>query len=219
MTPKGKYVLAGIAAAATVALAAAGAIAQRGHWDGFRGFHGHQGFGRGFGGGGTMGLMGLNFGGPRGKICFGDTDEMTDIMLVRLQHRINVTDGQKGAFDEFKTATKAAAEKLREGCPKVGWKRDGDGSDDAKADAAKKPTAIERLAQTQTGLEASLEAMKTFRPAAEKFYASLSDEQKAKLDRRGRGGDRHQWKRDRDGDKGDRAPDREPDGPAPDDKG
>lgn len=214
MTSKGKYILAGVAAAA-VTLAAAGAIAQRGHWDGFRG---HR-FGHGFGGPGVMGLMGLNFGGPRGKICFGDTDEMTDVMLVRLQHRIDVTDDQKAAFDEFKTATKAAAEKLREGCPKIGWSRDGDKDGDKSAEAPKKPTAIERLAQTQAGLEASLDAMKTFRPAAEKFYAALSDEQKAKLDRRGRGGERHHWKRDRDGDKGDRTPEREPDSPAPDDKG
>jgi hypothetical protein len=217
MTSKGKYILAGVAAA-TVAVAAAGAIAQRGgHWDGFRG---HRGFGHAFGGPGAMGLMGLNFGGPRGRICFGDTGEMTDVMLVRLQHRVDITDDQKATFDEFKAATKAAADKLREGCPKVGWGRGKEAEGDAKAEPPKKLTAVERLAETQAGIEASLEAVKTFRPAAEKFYASLSDEQKAKLDRRGRGGGERHWKKhDRDGDKGDRSPESEPDAPAPDDKG
>ena len=56
MTRKGKYILAGIAAA-TVGLAAAGAIAQRGHWEGHKGRH-H------FGPGASAGLLGLGFGGP-----------------------------------------------------------------------------------------------------------------------------------------------------------
>ena len=78
-------------------------------------------------------------------------------------------------------------------------------------------TPIERLAQTQAGLEASLEALKTYRPAAEKFYAGLTDEQKAKLtERRGKG----HWKRDHGPDqKGGHGPDDQKDGPAPGDKG
>jgi hypothetical protein len=210
MTPKGKYIVAGIAAA-TVGLATAGALAQRANWHGFRGHMG-GGFGHGFRGGGGLG-MGLGFGGPYGKICFGDASEFTDVMLVRLEHRVKPTDEQKGAFDEFKAATRTAAEKLREGCPKFSDMR-GDRDGDAP-----KQTAIERLAQTQTGLEASLEAMKTFRPAAEKFYAALSDDQKAKLEPH-RGGGRGHWKRDRDHDgKGERGPDSEPDSPTPDDRG
>lgn len=206
MTRKGKYILAGIAAA-TVGLAAAGAMAQRGHyWEGHKGRHmGHGG----------MGVMGLGFGGPSGKVCRGDSAEMADHMLVRIEHRVKPTDDQKAAFEEFKTAARSAAEKLRDGCPKR----------PELADGEKPPrrTPIDRLAQTQVGLEASLEAVKVFRPAAEKFYAVLSDEQKSKLDsRRGgkRHGDRGHWKRDRD-----RGPDREQDrGPpsddkAPDDKG
>lgn len=201
MTRKGKYILAGVAAA-TVGLAAAGAIAQRGHWDGH-----HKG--RHFGYGSHMGLMGLGFGGPHGGICRGDSAEFADIMLVRLEHRVKPTEDQKAAFDEFKTATRAAAEKLREGCPQR----------PAATTDGERPrrTPIERLAQTQVGLEASLEALKTFRPAAEKFYAALTDEQKAKLDRRGK---RHgKWDRGPRRDRGERGQDREPDGPTPDDKG
>jgi len=201
MTSKRKYIVAGIAAA-TVGLAAAGAIAQRAHyWDGHKGGH----FGHG------AGIMSLGFGGPNHRMCRGDTGEMADHMLVRVEHRVKPTDAQKGAFDEFKTATRAAAEKLREACPKH----------PAKTEDGERPrrTPIERLAVTQTGLEASLEALKTFRPAAEKFYAQLSDDQKAKLDRGGR--NKGHWKRDRGGPdgKGERGPDGDTNGPAPDNKG
>jgi hypothetical protein len=159
-------------------------MAQRGHyWEGHKGRH--------FGHGGA-GMMTLAFGGPNYRICRGDSAaEMADHMLVRIEHRVKPTDAQKGAFDEFKTAARTAAEKLREACPqKV------DTSDD-KAERPRR-TPIERLALTQQGLEASLEALKTFRPAAEKFYASLSDEQKAKLAPRG-GWNKGHWKRDRGG--------------------
>lgn len=198
MTRNRKFLLAGLAAA-TVGLAAAGAIAQR-PW----GHHPRHGFNNG-----SMGLMGLGFGGgPMGRVCRGEPGEMADIMLVRLEHKVKPTDAQKGAFEEFKTATRSAAEKLRTGCPQPVTAPDGE---------RKRPTPIERLAQAQTGLEASLEALKTYRPAAEKFYAQLSDEQKAKLnERRGEG---RKWKRDRGPeDKGGDSPGPD-DGTAPDNKG
>ncbi|HEX2843511.1 Spy/CpxP family protein refolding chaperone [Hyphomicrobium sp.] len=199
MTGKRKYILAGVAAAA-VGLAAAGAIAQRAHyWDGHKGRH--------FGHGASMGVLGLGFGGPHGRICRADSGEFADIMLVRLEHRINPTEAQKGAFEDFKVATRAAAQKLSEGCPKRPEVKDGE---------SRPPRSlIDRLNQTQTGLEASLDALKTYRPAAEKFYASLSDEQKTKLSERRRGGERH-WNRDR-GPGG--KPDNEQGSPTPNDKG
>jgi hypothetical protein len=182
MTRKGKFVLAGIAAA-TVGLATAGAMAQRGHfWDGHKGGR-HAGH---YGGG----LMGLGFGGPQRRVCRGDSAEFADHVLVRIEHRVKPTEQQKSAFEDFKIATRSAAEKLREGCPK---------KPDTTAAAGNEPerrTPIERLAQTEAGLEASLAALREFRPAAEKFYAALSDEQKAKLEpRRGKG--KGHWKRDR----------------------
>lgn len=210
MTRKGKYILAGLAAV-TTGLVAAGAMAERGHyWDGHKG---HKG--RHFGHHGDGGIMGLAFGGVNYRVCRGDVAEKADHMLVRIEHRVKPTDDQKAAFDEFKTAARSAAGKLREACPKSPERTENGERPPAK-------TPIERLAQAQTGLETSLEALKTFRPAAEKFYATLSDEQKAKLDRRGRGKGKGHWKRDRGPrDRGERGPDREPDAPAatPDDKG
>lgn len=170
MTRKGKFILAGVTAA-TFGLAAAGAIAARGDWHHF-GKHGHRG-------GAMMGMggLGLGIGSPLHRLCRGDTGEMADHMLVRIEHKIKPTDAQKGAFEDFKTAARSAAEKIEAACPTK------------TADAAKpedgtprpRMTPVERLAQTQAGLEASLEAVKIMRPAAEKFYASLDDAQKAKF--------------------------------------
>ncbi|MGE0023641.1 MAG: Spy/CpxP family protein refolding chaperone [Hyphomicrobium sp.] len=200
MTRKGKFALAGLVAAG-VGLAAAGAVAQRSHfWDGHKGRH--------FGGGG---MMSLAFGGPNFRMCRGESGEMADHMLVRVEHRVKPTGEQQAAFDEFKTATRAAAAKLHEACPE----RTG-------TDERGKRTPIDRLARTQAGLEASLEALKIFRPAAEKFYTALNDEQKSKLERRGRGGEgkwQRRW-RDRDEDTPDNAPGNEQvPAPAPEQKG
>jgi len=201
MTRKGKYILAGVTATAVV-LVAAGAMAQRGnYWEGHK--HRHMG--------GGAGIMGLSFGGPNHRICRGDAAEFADHMLVRIEHRVKPTDDQKAAFDEFSAAARAAAGKLSEACPER--------PDTAEDGQRQKRTPIERLAQTQAGLETSLEALKTFRPAAEKFYAALSDEQKAKLDRGGRSGKgKGHWRRDRDrGPADERGP--QPEAPAPDNKG
>src|SRR5262245_2050575 len=186
MTRNRRLVLAGVATAA-IGLAAAGAYAA--HRDG--GWKGH-GWGHR---GGHMGFMGLGgIGAPMGRICRGDPSEMTDHMLVRIEHKVKPTDAQKGAFEDLKTAARSAADRIKAACP----------ADVADQDPPR-PTLspIDRLSRTQTQLEASLEAVKTVRPAAEKFYVALSDEQKAKLnERRGwRGkGERGEHRRDRDGD-------------------
>jgi hypothetical protein len=192
MTRKGKFILAGVTAA-TFGLAAAGAIAARGDWQ-HSGKHGHRG-GAMMG----MGAFGLGIGSPLHRLCRGDTGEMADHMLVRIEHKIKPTDAQKGTFEDFKTATRSAAEKIEAACPAKT-------ADAPKPeDGAKRPqqSPVERLAETQAGLEASLDALKIMRPAAEKFYASLSDDQKAKLDR-------PRWRDKR----GDRKPDGAADEPA-----
>ena len=89
---------------------------------------------------------------------------------------------------------------MKAGCPQVA-------SADVPKDGAKPAQSpIEQLDRAQARLEASLDAIKTVRPAAEKFYTSLSDEQKAALtEHRG-----HGW-RDRGDDPGpDTAPPAQP---------
>ena len=106
MTRNRKFIVAGVALAAT-GLAAAGAFAHRGGpWEHHGG--GHHG-----------GLMGMAFGGPMGGFCRGDGTEMADHFLVHIEHKVKPTDAQKAAFEELKTATRAAAEKMKAGCPQV----------------------------------------------------------------------------------------------------
>lgn len=168
MTRNRTFILAGVGAAA-VGLAAAGAIAARGDWHNFGGHGGRRG-------GPTMGMagFGLGIGSPLRRLCRGDAGEMADHMLVRIEHKLKPTDAQKPAFEDLKTAMRSAAEKIEASCPPKPDQSKG-------AEGEKRLTPVERLAQTQAGLEASLEAVKTVRPAAEKFYASLSDEQKVKF--------------------------------------
>lgn len=181
MTRNRKLIVAGLALAA-IGLAAA--FAERGVPWGHHGWRHH--------GGGPMA-----FGDFMGKFCRGDGAEMADHMLVHIEHKVKPTDAQKAAFEELKTATRAAAEKMKAGCPQVA-------SAEAPKDGLKSPLSpIERLDRTQARLEVSLDANKTVRPAAEKFYANLSDEQKAALaEHRG-----HGWR--------DRGDGPGPDAPAP----
>ena len=165
MTRNRKFIFVGLALAG-VGLAAAGSM-------GHHGWRGHGGERMAFG--------------PMGGFCRGDTAEMADHILVHIDHKVKPTDAQKAAFEDLKTATRAAAEKMKAGCPQV--------ADEATKTPKSALSPIERLNRAQARLEASLDAIKTVRPAAEKFYASLSGEQKsALLEHRG-----HGW-RDRGGD-------------------
>jgi hypothetical protein len=181
MTRNGKIALAVAAVALTIG--AAGAIAKRhNHWG--HGHHGHH--------------MGMGFGGPLAAVCRGDASEMADHMLVRVEHRVKPTDAQKLVFEELKTTVKSAAGKVAAACPPEPSPA-ADGKPVRKA-----PT--ERLADTEAGLTAALDAVRMVRPVADKFYASLTEEQKTTLSemgprgKRGRdewhGGDRRDTERD-----------------------
>lgn len=189
MEIKRTYLIAGLAAG-VLAIGAAGAIAHRaGHGEHGKGFR-HNG-----GPGGAMGFGALGFGGPPMRFCRADGAEIADHLIVRIEHRVKPTDAQKAVFEEFKTATRTAADKMKAGCPA--------GAQTADKETFAKMSAVERLAMAQTGLEASLEAMKAFRPAAEKLYASLDEAQKKKLDqgnRSWRWNDRGRGKPDKPGD-------------------
>lgn len=161
MTRNKKFFIGGIALAAI----AAGGIAASAARGGF----GHHG--------GRMGGMG---GGMMGAVCKGDAAEMADHMLVRIEHKVKPTDAQKPAFDELKAAAKAAAAKAKAGCPAARVQ-----AADGTRPAPKSPT--ERLAVMETALAAQLDAVRTVRPAAEKFYASLTEEQKKAFSVRERG--------------------------------
>ena len=175
MTRNTKYLIGGIALAA---LTAGGIAASAHRGDGGWGHH-H--------GGGKMGMM--------GAVCGGNAAEMADHMLVRLEYKVKPTDAQKPAFEELKAAAKAAAAKAKAGCPAEPVRA----ADGAKP-APKAPT--EKLAMMEAKLAAELDAVRTVRPAADKFYATLSDDQKKALTER-EGGWQHRGEQGG-GDRGDR---------------
>jgi LTXXQ motif family protein len=111
-------------------------------------------------------------------------DSRVDRMLTRFEEQVKPTEGQKASFDEFKAAAKTAADKVKAACP------------------IESPRNVpEQFGMAEKRLEAALDAVRTVRPAADKLYANLSDEQKAAMNGmrvgRGRDGDRSS-----DGDRG-----------------
>ena len=115
-------------------------------------------------------------------------------------HRlVKPTEGQKASFEEFRTAAKTAANKVKGACP------------------IESPRNVtEQFGMAEKRLEAALEAIRIVRPAADKLYASLADEQKAVMNGmrvgrgwgdgdRGRDGERDRGRdRDRGSDRRDR---------------
>ena len=120
--------------------------------------------GRGMMGRGMMGswMMGGRGGGgachPAAAGLFGwRADQFAEL--------IKPTDAQLPKFDEFKAASIKAAEIMRDAC---------------RADIPE--TIIGRTEAMEKRMDAMLQAVRTVRPALEALYATLSDEQKARLD-------------------------------------
>jgi hypothetical protein len=107
---------------------------------------------------GMRGGIGLHLG------MFCGEGSRVDRVLERLEERVKPTDAQKPVFADFKAAAKTAADKVKAACP------------------IERPRNVpERLAMAEKRAEAALDALRTVRPAADKLYAALSDEQKAEL--------------------------------------
>ena len=183
MTRNRKLLLAG-AALAVIAAGGAAAIARHGPHGWGPHSWGHHGWGHDDGPMGMGAFMGgPGMGGPGGRFCHGDGSEMADHMLVRIEHQVKPTEAQKANFEDLKTAARSAASKIQAACPK-----DLAAAPPQEGVRPPIPTPIERLDRAQAMAEATLDALKTVRPAAEKFYISLSDEQKAQLNEQ-----RHGW--------------------------
>ncbi|MCZ7658918.1 MAG: Spy/CpxP family protein refolding chaperone [Xanthobacteraceae bacterium] len=90
--------------------------------------------------------------------------------IERMEQALALTEAQKGAFEELKTASEKAREQMQAACP-TEWPQ----------------TPTGRLEMMEQRMEAMLQAIRTVRPALDKFYASLTDEQKARINSGGRG--------------------------------
>jgi len=110
------------------------------------------------------GMWGGRFSGP----CDPGMAGLAGWRIDQIERVIRPTDAQRTALGDLRAASTKAAEALASACPR-----------DVPA------SSMERISFMEKRMEAMLEAIKTVRPAFEALYASLNDEQKARLDAAG----------------------------------
>ena len=98
------------------------------------------------------------------EVCSDDAAQLTDWPIERISEIVQPTAAQRPALEELRAASAKAIDMLKAGCPK---------------DLPSIPTG--RLAAMERRLQVMLAAVQTVRPALERFYRSLSDEQKARF--------------------------------------
>jgi hypothetical protein len=97
-------------------------------------------------------------------VCSDDAAQLADWPIERISEIVQPTDAQRPALDELRAANQKAIDILKAGCPN---------------DLPSTPTG--RVAAMERRLQVMLAAVQTVRPALERFYQSLSDEQKARF--------------------------------------
>jgi hypothetical protein len=98
------------------------------------------------------------------EVCRDNAAQLTDWPIERISAVVEPTDAQRPALEELRAASAKAIDMLKSGCPK---------------DLPSVPTG--RLAAMESRLQVMLAAVQTVRPALERFYQSLNDEQKARF--------------------------------------
>jgi hypothetical protein len=106
--------------------------------------------------------------GGRQALCSSEAADTTDVPVKRIAQIVQPNATQQQAFDDLKQAAADAAQELQASCP-----------------SAIPLTPVARLDAAAARLKAIVAAMNTLRPKLEGFYASLSDEQKAKFNTMG----------------------------------
>ena len=136
--------------------------------------------GRGWGPGMMMGpgmMGGRGMGGFAG-MCNPRGAGLAECRMERIERLINPTEAQRAKLNDLRAASAKAAESIAAACPR---------EFPASASA--------RMELTEKRLEAMLAAVKTVRPAFDAFYATLNDEQKARINTGGpRGWGWHRWR-------------------------
>ena len=98
------------------------------------------------------------------QMCGEDSRDIGGLPIDQIQQAIELTETQRAALDDLTNASVTAAQKIKAACPtKILL------------------TAPSRIAFMQQRIEAMIAAVTTVRPALEKFYGLLNDEQKARL--------------------------------------
>jgi hypothetical protein len=106
---------------------------------------------------------------------------LTDWPIERIAQVVEPDDAQRAALDDLKGATAKALEVLEAACP-----------------TALSSTPTGRIEAMGVRLDAMLQAVKLLRPAIEKVYLSLNDEQKARFNALGPDDDQDQKQSRRD---------------------
>ncbi|HJW51813.1 MAG TPA: Spy/CpxP family protein refolding chaperone, partial [Burkholderiaceae bacterium] len=131
--------------------------------------HARRGYARGSTGGRSV----------EADLCSGQTAGLTDWPIERIAQTVEPNDAQRAALDELKDATAKALDILKAACP-----------------TALPSTPTGRIEAMRQRLEAMQQAVRTVRPALDKFYQSLNDEQKARFSALGSDDNQQQVKRD-----------------------
>ena len=97
-------------------------------------------------------------------MCGSDSRTIAGLAVEQFRNAIQPNDEQAAALDDLANASQKASETIRNSCPK---------------DVAL--TAPSRLAAMQQRVEAMRDGVNSVKPALDKFYGLLSDEQKAKI--------------------------------------
>jgi LTXXQ motif family protein len=96
--------------------------------------------------------------------CSQGAGSFIDVPVQRIEQVVQPTAQQQSAFDDLKKAAKNASDMLQSSCP-----------------TAVPLSPVARVDAVETRLSAMAGAIKSVRPDFNNFYASLSDEQKAKF--------------------------------------
>jgi ABC-type transporter MlaC component len=97
-------------------------------------------------------------------LCSQQAGSFINLPVQRIEQVVQPTVQQQSAFDDLKKVTQNAGDQLQSSCPTA---------------VPKSPVA--RLDIVETRLSAMADAIKAVRPSLKSFYASLSDDQKAKF--------------------------------------
>jgi hypothetical protein len=98
------------------------------------------------------------------EVCRSNASDLTDWPIDRISEIVQPTDAQRPALEELRAASSKAIDILKAGCP---------------TDLPSTPTG--RLAAMESRLQVMLQAVQTVRPPLDRFYQSLTDEQKARF--------------------------------------
>jgi hypothetical protein len=112
----------------------------------------------------TNGTLGPAAAGGSDRICSSQAAGVTDFSIQRIAQQVNPDQKQQALLDDLKSVSTEAVRVLQAACP---------------TELPSTPTG--RLAAMRTRVDAMFRAVQTVRPALEKFYASLSDEQRERF--------------------------------------